>query len=53
MLTEGRVFPSRSTFNLDALEAGVDDYARYYNHERIKLKLKGLIPVGYRLRNTA
>ncbi|WP_422289280.1 IS3 family transposase [Hydrogenophaga sp.] len=26
---------------------------RYYNHERIKLGLQGLSPVGYRLRNTA
>ena len=43
-------------FHLEApnsLEAGVDDYVRYYNHERIKLRLKGLSPVGYRLRNTA
>ncbi len=34
-----------------ALEAGVHDYIRYYNHERIKLKLQGLSPVDYRLRN--
>jgi putative transposase len=39
--------------SLDALEAGVHDYIRYYNNERIKLGLKGLSPVGYRLRNTA
>ena len=39
--------------NLDALEAGVHDYVNYYNHERIKLRLNGLSPVGYRLRNTA
>ncbi|AOF83566.1 integrase core domain protein [Methyloversatilis sp. RAC08] len=39
--------------SLEALEAGVDDYVRYYNHERIELRLKGLSPVGYRLRNTA
>ena len=36
-----------------ALEAGVHDYIRYYNNERIKLGLQGLSPVGYRLRNTA
>ena len=36
-----------------ALEAGVHDYIRYYNHERIKLGLQGLSPVVYRLRNTA
>lgn len=39
--------------SLDALEAGVDDYVRYYNRERIKLRLNGLSPVGYRLRNAA
>lgn len=32
---------------------GVHDYVNYYNHERIKLRLKGLSPVGCRLRNTA
>ena len=36
-----------------ALEAGVHDYIRYYNHERIKLGLQGFSPVEYRLRNTA
>lgn len=35
------------------LEAGVHDYIRYYNHERIKLGLQGFSPVEYRLRNTA
>ena len=39
--------------NLDTLEAGVHDYVHYYNHERIKLRLNGLSPVVYRLRNTA
>lgn len=39
--------------SLEALEAGVHDYIRYYNHERIKLGLQGLSPVEYRLRNTA
>jgi len=31
----------------------VNEYIRYYNHERIKLGLQGLSPVEYRLRNTA
>ena len=39
--------------NIDALEAGVHDYVHYYNHERIKLRLNGLSPVKYRLRNAA
>ena len=34
------------------LEAGVHDYIRYYNPERIKLGLPGFSPVEYRLRNT-
>jgi transposase InsO family protein len=34
--------------NIDELQAGLDDYIHYYNHERIKLKLKGLSPVQYR-----
>jgi putative transposase len=34
--------------SLDALEKGIKAYIHYYNHERIKLKLKGLSPVQYR-----
>ncbi len=34
--------------SLEELETGIDDYIRYYNHDRIKLKLKGLSPVDYR-----
>ena len=39
--------------SINELEAGVHDYVNYYNNERIKLKLKGLSPVQYRLRNAA
>jgi putative transposase len=39
--------------SVDELEAGVRDYVYYYNHERIKLGLKGLSPVEYRVRNNA
>lgn len=39
--------------SIDALEPGVHDYVRHYNHERIKLRLNGLGPLGYRLRNPA
>lgn len=35
--------------SLDSLEAGLVEYIRYYNHDRIKLKLKGLSPVQYRI----
>ena len=34
--------------SLEELETGIDDYIRYYNHDRIKLKLKGMSPVDYR-----
>lgn len=36
--------------SIEELQASVDSYIQYYNHERIKLKLKGLSPVEYRLR---
>jgi putative transposase len=32
----------------DQLQKGLKDYIHYYNHDRIKLKLKGLSPVQYR-----
>lgn len=34
--------------NVDDLRAGLDEYIRYYNHDRIKLKLGGVSPVEYR-----
>lgn len=34
--------------SLESLTDGIDDYIHYYNHDRIKLKLKGLSPVQYR-----
>ena len=34
--------------SVDELEQTVKDYIHYYNHERIKVKLKGLTPVQYR-----
>jgi transposase InsO family protein len=34
--------------SVDELRDGLRQYIRYYNHERIKLKLKGLSPVQYR-----
>ncbi|MDU9405198.1 IS3 family transposase, partial [Pseudomonas sp. zfem004] len=32
----------------EELKAGLDEYIRYYNHDRIKQKLNGLSPVEYR-----
>jgi transposase InsO family protein len=34
--------------SVEQLQTAVADYIRYYNHDRIKLKLKGLSPVQYR-----
>lgn len=34
--------------SVKSLQDGVADYINYYNHQRIKLKLKGLSPVQYR-----
>ena len=34
--------------SVDELEQKVKEYIHYYNHERIKVKLKGLTPVEYR-----
>ncbi len=36
---------------LDDLIKAIDDYIYYYNHDRIKVKLKGLSPVNYRLQS--
>ncbi|MDF3083358.1 IS3 family transposase [Burkholderia sola] len=34
--------------SVEQLQAGIQQYIHYYNHERIRLKLKGLSPVQYR-----
>lgn len=35
------------------LRQAVDKYILYYNHERIKVKLKGLSPVEHRTQATS
>lgn len=37
---------------LDELILAIDDYIYYYNYDRIKVKLKGLSPVNYRLQSS-
>ena len=37
---------------LDELITAIDDYINYYNYDRIKVKLKGLSPVNYRLQSS-
>ena len=39
--------------SVEDLEAGLRGYIRYYNQERIRLKLNGLTPIEYRLRFVA
>lgn len=34
--------------SIEALRNGIKKYIRYYNHDRIKMKLKGMSPVQYR-----
>ena len=34
--------------NIDELQVGLGRYIHYYNHQRIKLRLKGMSPVQYR-----
>jgi transposase InsO family protein len=34
--------------SVNALRDALAEYIHYYNHDRIKLKLKGLSPVQYR-----
>ena len=41
-------FHEKSFTNIDELEKVINDYVRYYNEERIQLKLKGLSPIQYR-----
>jgi putative transposase len=36
--------------SVEELEAGLKGYIRYYNEDRIRLKLDGLSPIEYRLR---
>ena len=39
-----------NTFSsLEELQVGIDEYIEYYNQDRIKLKLKGLSPIDYRM----
>ena len=40
-------YPSRFD-TIDSLRDGIEDYIRYYNNDRIRMKLKGLSPVQYR-----
>ena len=45
-------FHLNKVLNLKELEAGLGGYIRYYNQDRIRLKLNGLSPIEYRQRFT-
>ena len=47
-------YDQESNYNsIDDLIKAIDDYIYYYNHDRIKEKLKGLSPVKYRQQSFA
>jgi transposase InsO family protein len=39
--------------SIEQLQAGIRQYLHYYNHDRIKIKLKGRSPVQYRIQALA
>ena len=43
-------FHLNSFISLEELETGLRGYIRYYNQDRIRLKLDGLSPIEYRQR---
>jgi len=45
-------FHRKNFASIEELESKLHDYIRYYNHDRIKLKLNGLSPVQYRTQAT-
>lgn len=47
-ILKSECFYGKKFNSVDELEQTVKEYIYYYNHERIKVKLKGLSPVQYR-----
>ena len=47
-ILKSECFYGKKFNTIDELEQSVKEYIHYYNHERIKVKLKGLSPVEYR-----
>ena len=39
--------------SIEQLQAGIRRYIHYYNHHRIKIKLKGLSPVQFRTQRSS
>ena len=49
-IMKSEFFHGHQFANVDAFIGELHDYISYYNHDRIKVKLKGLSPVDYRKR---
>lgn len=47
-IMKSECFHGHQFANVDAFISELHDYISYYNHDRIKVKLKGLSPVDYR-----
>ncbi|ERS00651.1 transposase IS3 [Acinetobacter sp. COS3] len=47
-ILKSECFYGKKFTSVEELEQTVKEYIHYYNHERIKVKLKGLSPVQYR-----
>ena len=47
-ILKSECFHGKRFSSVDELEQTVKEYIHYYNHERIKVKLKGLSPIQYR-----
>lgn len=45
---ESELYYLQKWTSVEQLKKAIDEYIRYYNHERIKPKLKGLSPIQYR-----
>ena len=49
-ILKSELFYLKTFTSIGELHNEIDRYIRYYNHQRIKTKLKGLSPVQYRTR---
>ena len=47
-ILKSECFHGQKFNSVEELEQTVKEYIHYYNHDRIKVKLKGLSPVEYR-----
>lgn len=45
---KSELFYLKKFSSIDELESAISEYIRYYNYDRIKMKLNGLSPVQYR-----